>query len=246
MKCISLNVEVERHTDRILPFLEKEKADIVCLQESTQYYEKALQKLGYTTCFLPRCKKNIDGELLVEGILLGSLHPVTFKTFYYSKIYKELPEEVHGLTTGPNSQRGIILGTIQYESQTHVIGTTHFTWTPNGSIPNQSQQEDMVSFIEYISTLPPHCMCGDFNIPRYQNPLYTTLTEVYEDEIPKSYTSSLDKKIHRLGAFEEKAILFESYMVDYIFTQPPYSAENVRLEFGVSDHTAVVATILKN
>ncbi len=32
-------------------------------------------------------------------------------------------------------------------------------------------------FVAYISTLKPHIMCGDFNIPREQNPLYKKLTD---------------------------------------------------------------------
>lgn len=37
--------------------------------------------------------------------------------------------------------------------------------------------------------------------------------------------------------------IFEEYMVDYIFTQSPYWADNVKLKFGVSDHAAVIAEI---
>ena len=88
-------------------------------------------------------------------------------------------------------------------------------------------------------------MCGDFNIPRHYNPLYDELTKYYVDNIPLSYISSLDPTLHYAGSHPDKKMLFDSYMVDYIFTQTPYTATDVRLEFSISDHAGVVAHISK-
>ena len=96
-----------------------------------------------------------------------------------------------------------------------------------------------------IDLLDPHVFCGDFNIPRGHNVLYETLTTRYTDSVPATYASSLDKNIHRKGDDISRAHLFTSFMVDYVFTQKPYQAENVRLEFGISDHAAVVADVLR-
>ena len=67
----------------------------------------------------------------------------------------------------------------------------------------------------------------------------------YTDTIPANYTSSLDKTLHRKGDDPSRAHLFTDFMVDYLFTKPDYQASDVRLEFGISDHAAVVATISK-
>jgi endonuclease/exonuclease/phosphatase family metal-dependent hydrolase len=140
-------------------------------------------------------------------------------------------------------KNGIVLASYTYENETYTIGTTHFTWTPDGATPNTEQVTDMDALLAYITKKEPHIMCGDFNIPRNQNPLYQKLVELYTDAIPHSYASSLDATLHRHGASPDKKQLFESFMVDYVFTQPPYTAHDVRLVFGVSDHAAVVATL---
>jgi len=46
-----------------------------------------------------------------------------------------------------------------------------------------------------------------------------------------------------MGEVASRAHLFTHFMVDYIFIQPPYRAENVEFIFGVSDHAAVVAEV---
>jgi endonuclease/exonuclease/phosphatase family metal-dependent hydrolase len=129
------------------------------------------------------------------------------------------------------------------EDVQYSIGTTHFTWTPDGDKPGFGQRADMKVFMEIVKKLPSHIMCGDFNIPRHHNALYENLTEIYTDTIPEKYKSSLDKTLHRIGHLPEKQTLFNDYMVDYVFTQPPYKASDVHLEFKLSDHAAVVATI---
>jgi hypothetical protein len=64
--------------------------------------------------------------------------------------------------------------------------------------------------------------------------------------VPAHYRSSLDNNLHRLAEKPELAHLFTDYMVDYLLVQPPYHAHDVRLEFGVSDHAAIIATLSRN
>jgi endonuclease/exonuclease/phosphatase family metal-dependent hydrolase len=68
---------------------------------------------------------------------------------------------------------------------------------------------------------------------------------LYQDEIPKHYQSSLDRNLHRLGKVKLDQPIFDKFMVDYIFAKPEYEVTGERLEFGVSDHAAVVAHIVK-
>ena len=84
------------------------------------------------------------------------------------------------------------------------------------------------------------------NIPRHHNFLYEKFLEQYKDNIPAEYKSSLDKSMHLFGNDSEKNVLFTDYMVDYIFSQAPYRVQNVRLEFGISDHAAVIADVFKS
>ncbi len=78
------------------------------------------------------------------------------------------------------------------------------------------------------------------------SPLYPRLVRDYRDEMPAGIRSSLDPGRHRLGSDPDKQDLFETFLVDYVLTRPPYRARDVRLAFGVSDHAAVMAEIVGN
>ena len=83
----------------------------------------------------------------------------------------------------------------------------------------------------------PFVLAGDFNAPR-GGEIFSHIAERYTDNIPPHYTTSIDGTLHRAGPIP--------FMVDGLFTTPSYRAKGVHLEFGVSDHAAVAATIEKN
>ena len=244
MKLITLNIEGQKHLTKIKPFLERENADVICLQEADLMAEQLLQNLGYQTVLLRNTKQIRNGIPYDEGCIIGSKHSFSHKTLYYYSIEADLPTYDERNKRFTHNQ-GCIIAEIEIGSEIFTVGTTHFTWTPDGNTPNEPQITDMNYFLQSVSKLPPHIMCGDFNIPRHQNRLYNELISVYIDQIPDIYKTSLDPNFHRLGTSKDHAIMFTDYMVDYIFTQSPYTAENVRLEFGFSDHAAVIADIEK-
>lgn len=230
-----------------MDFITRENPDVVCMQESHEHFAELLEQQEYQCTLLPRCEKIQDGKNFVDCELLATKYPFTSDNYYYSKIEgEELPFETRELfNDGKKSHFGFIHACIAIDEIKYDIATTHFTWTPDGTIPNEPQKRDMEAFLKLIATLPPHIMCGDFNIPRNHNPLYEKLTEQYKDTIPDNYKSSLDKTIHHLGDNPEKQNLFDDFMVDYVFSQEPYVVSDVRLQFGVSDHAGVVCTIEK-
>ncbi len=67
------------------------------------------------------------------------------------------------------------------------------------------------------------------------------LAPKYKDNIPSHYKTSIDAALHRAG--KERPEGLADKMVDGLFTTPGYTAVDVRLQFGVSDHAAIVATI---
>ena len=243
MKLISSNIEGSKHLDRILPFIIKESPDVLCLQEVFKMDLHHFEKLGYKCHFLPLTIFMRDGESREHGIALCSKTEITnsdsmyyldFETTLPTHDPKNIPETVH---------YGLLHGNIMCGDDTFLCATTHFTWTAHGSRPSLAQTESLTRLFNYTDALKSHVLCGDFNIPRHESVLYTQLAEHYSDNVPLQYTSSLDKNIHHLGKDSEKDFLFSSFMVDYVFTKPPYKATDVRLEFGLSDHAAIVATI---
>lgn len=247
MKLITLNVEREKHLDKVPAFLEAENADIVCLQEASAEYEPLLQSLGYQTTSFFMGEVMVGTAKVVDTVLFASKHPHNATQTYYYRDPMDIPDDTYNEKIDRrHCHQGFIFATVTVEDEVWHIATTHFTWTPHGEKPSVAQHEDLESLLESVRNLPPHVLCGDFNIPRHHSPLYAQLTQVYTDTIPASHASSMDKTFHRLGNDQTKQRLFTDFMVDYIFTQEPYIARDVHLHFGVSDHAAVIAEIEKN
>lgn len=246
MKLISLNIEGARHFDTVIPFLEHESPDVIALQEIFEKDIERIAALGYHTAFLPMTYKSLDNTSCLEGAALFTKAPHhTVVRTYYSKYIAGIPTFTRS-NIPASVAHGILMARIPFDGDTYTVGTTHFTWTPHGERPNTEQKEDVQSLIQDAQSFGPHVLCGDFNIPRTESPLYASLADFYTDAIPHEYASSLDKNLHRHGTNPELSQLFEKFMVDYVFTKNPYRATDVRLEFGVSDHAAVIATITKH
>jgi exonuclease III len=248
MKLISLNIEGNKHLYQVLPFLQNEMPDVLCLQEIYKNDLTLIEALGYTTHFLPITKKFITENLEEMGFVIATRNTTASQTILGTHYYHD-PSRIIPVfendSIGATVNTAVIVSEIIHGNTQYIIATTHFTWTPDGEKPNDYQNSDMTKLLEYLKPVSPHCLCGDFNIPRHHNFLYNKLLEVYTDTIPSQYTSSLDPSMHKLYSNPERKHLFTDFMVDYLFTQPPYNATDVRLEFGLSDHAAVIATLKK-
>ena len=145
MKLLSLNVEGILHTDRILPYLQSQNADVVCLQEGSETYVDFLKDQDYAVAFLPRCLKTQNGTAYTDGVILATRHKVVFTHHYYYKTDGELVLEQHKMETEPRRNwQVLVMGTIEIPNEgMYTIGTTHFTWTPVGSYASPAQVTDM-------------------------------------------------------------------------------------------------------
>ena len=246
MKLVTLNVEGVAHIPRVMTFIIAERPEVICLQEAGTPYVDLLMAEGYQVTCVPRCIRLHNGEEFTDGLLFASLVPaeVVAHTFYSPRDGGVTREVFDQHTERFNNPGQILIGTILQHGKTYHIGTTHFTWTPNGDVPGVPQQTDMASFLEIVAELPSHIMCGDFNIPRLTNRLYADLLTLYRDEIPSNCATSLDATFHKLKDIPEQSHKLREYMVDYIFSQPGYSVSNVRQIFGVSDHAATVCEVV--
>lgn len=237
MKLLSLNVEGMRFYKNGLRLCDTEQPDTVCLMEAPEACVEALQERGYQVTFAPMTRKIFASAEYTEGLLLATSTPHSAITHYYHSLPAIAPY-VHERRRETIAHPVIIATTPE-----GTVATTHFTWNPHGEIADEHQITDLEKLLFFLDTQPPHVLCGDFNIPRFQNHLYEDLTKRYTDTVPREYASSLDRTHHRVGDDPTKQHLFASFMVDYLFTQPPYQATSVRLEFGVSDHAAVLGEI---
>jgi endonuclease/exonuclease/phosphatase family metal-dependent hydrolase len=245
LRLVSLNMEGAKHQDVITSFLDYHQPDVICLQEMPSHYIHTIMTLGYHVTFRPLWT---DCELAPDdavGVAIASKTTHDAETFWYYGQKQALRpfDSKNKITT---SSFGCIISTVTSASgETYNIATTHLPVTSDGKSDND-QCIAVDNLLKVLKIKKPHILCGDMNMPRGYNDNYQKFTDIYTDEVPTHYRSSLDRVHHRCANKTDlNAPIFDIYMVDYIFTQPPYTATNVRLEFGVSDHAAVLADIFK-
>lgn len=247
LKIVSVNIEGNNHWDTLLPFLEREQPDVVCVQEifkdqlallqtyPNQHYSENTQRPYWG---------DAGGALRSFGTAIVSRHTLhNQRDLFYWKPSTTVPTFVSGTPDEKHETHwyGCAAAEIEIEGARFKILTTQFTWTSDG-MPDAHQRADLAKLLDILHTEGEYVLCGDFNIPRVQNPLYKELTSIHTDHIPVEYTCSLDPLYHRTHNTPAWDAV-QHYMVDYLLTTPAYTATNVRLESGVSDHKAIVATL---
>ncbi len=243
LKLLLLNIEGTKHYPEVTNLIKKERPDVLCLQEVPRVFLNTIEKIGYSTTYLPRCVKRQDnGNVFEDGIVIASnkAHSATTHNYFTT----DLPNDQYSKSLKRrHNNHGVIVAEITHQNKKYIIANTHFTWAADGKKASETQIADMKKLLSYLQTLPPHIFCGDLNIPRAYNKLYKELIKEYSDAIPKDIKTSLDKTHHRMSNEEGKQVLLETFMVDYILTKPEYAVSNVRQICGVSDHCAVIADI---
>ncbi|MBI4122959.1 MAG: endonuclease/exonuclease/phosphatase family protein [Parcubacteria group bacterium] len=239
-----VNIEGTKHLDRVLAFLQKEKPDVVCLQEIYEHdLQKFAEELGMESAFGQMVLMGRDNKLeplfLPFGIALLSRLPMSNlrKSYYHGD-----EESVRNLMFDGNHQSYyhlVLSAALQKDGKGFTIGTTHFTWTPDGKV-DDVQRTHVAGLLKTLQDFPDMVFCGDFNAPRGEE-IFAELAKCYKDNIPSHYTTSIDVNLHRLG----EKLRGRSLMIDGLFTTPQYEASNVRLQDGVSDHFAILAEIRK-
>lgn len=243
IKLISLNIEMSKHLDAVTAFLEKERADVVCVQELFEHdiprIESAIQSSSY--CFAPMSRHRYVQPSPIMGVAIFSTLPMKESSVQlYSGNPSEIPDfDWDDPSTYQNKNHSLVRCDVGSEGATFSIGTTHFTWTPNGK-PDAVQRRDIRSLLLLLSQQKEFVLCGDFNAPR-GGEIWGRIAAKYKDNIPAEYRTSIDINLHRAG--KERSHELADKMVDGLFTTSGYTASDVRLEFGVSDHAAIVATV---
>ncbi len=242
IKLISLNIEGHKHLEqRVLPFLQQQQADVICLQEVFEVDLPILAKtLQMQFTYVPM--SNVADTSIHMSDALGSIGLAIFskndlltidKHFYFGK-ENQIPRFLHA--QNPNAMnRCLLTVTIQHQQQMFRIATTHFTWSKNGD-STDLQQEHLTQLFEILTNYPQLILCGDFNAPRGKK-TFARLAEKYQDNIPPTIITTLDPSLHKAGKLE--------YVVDGLFTNSDYIVEKIAVVDQVSDHQAIIAEIKK-
>ena len=230
IKLITLNVEGNRHLEKVIPFLQKEKADVICLQEVLQQdVELFTQKLRMSSKFIPtmdsrnHLKEHFRG---IWGLLFLTKEKVEVNRYYYFgegkiPVYKQ-----------PNSGDRVLL---YADVKGITIGTTHFTWTQNGEASDE-QREHALKLLDFIGN-KEMILCGDFNAPRGKE-IFSMFEQKFKDNVPLDIDTTLDQELHF-----KKGLM---YVVDSIFSTAMYNVSDVKVIDGISDHKAIIGFVEKN
>ena len=250
IRLVSLNIEFNRHLDTVSAFLAKELPDVACIQE---IYEEHLTLFasalhGASVSFAPITRHTEDVSHVL-GTAIFSRLPIADEGVHY---YKGTPSSIPDMDsrdprTFNNKNLQILRRDVVKDGATFRIGTTHFSWTPDG-MANERQRTDIIAMLNVLAPLGDIILTGDFNAPR-GGEIWSEIAARYKDNIPLHYKTSIDPNLHRAGSVklvaDAHAAGVPGHMVDGLFTTPHYNAENVRLVSGASDHMAVVADIHK-
>lgn len=239
LSLVSVNVERSKHLDLILPFLERQAADVVCIQEIC---ERDIPKfefvLGKILAYAPLTvhpnheRAEVDqNDPVLEGIAMFSRLSVvkTAVTYYVGSEDGARNKPPHRVA----DDLPFMVCDIEKERAIFRIGTLHFTWTPNGEA-NDMQRAHLSALLPVLEATGEMVFCGDLNAPRGKE-IFGEFAKRYKDNIPEHHSTSIDGSLHRAGQLP--------YMVDGLFSTPVYRVSGVELVPGVSDHCAIVATV---
>lgn len=232
---ISVNIERDKHLDRVEKLLMESNADMVCLQEVMQCDVNRLAKTQHYNEFFSPTTRHKDGENNWEGILILALHPfISKKVHQYAGPDTPAVYDKSTTTTLQQTRRYLLqVCEVEFNQQIYRFANTHFTWSRDGQADDY-QRQDVKKMLDYLEAYPSFVLSGDFNAPRGRE-IFSKIAERYQDNIPAHYETSLDKNLHRCG--------YLPYMVDGLFSTPDYTIRDVELMFGVSDHAAVRAIV---
>jgi endonuclease/exonuclease/phosphatase family metal-dependent hydrolase len=241
LKLVSINVEHERHTEAVLGLLKRESPDIAYFQEVSELdlarFKDVLQ--GIHTFYAPMTVWPDLGNIIGVGVV--SKFPVSNHTIAYYDDEPKILTLLDRSKVKETVRQPLVSIDVEKDGQRMRFVSTHFTWTPNGQA-DDNQRKDLQKLFSLLEPLKEFVLCGDFNAPRGLE-IFNTIAARYTDNIPQDYQTSLDGTLHRVGMEYFKKSGMDRYMVDGLFTTPGYRASNVRLEFGLSDHAAVIADI---
>ncbi len=231
VKLISLNIERSKHLGLVLPFLEKEQPDIVCLQEVFEHdLPQIKQLLNAEVCFSPRVTYKTEPGL--EGIAIFSRLPIkSFKIDNYDPA-TELPTR-YGHTWSTRPKTTLLSTEIDWRGRIVHVATTHFVLSEKAQI-TEEQRVAANNLHKLVDQFPDLILCGDFNTPR-GGEIYNSLAAKLTDNLPVDLTTTIDGAIHRSGPLP--------YVVDGLFTTAHYGLTSIEVRSGVSDHCALIATI---
>ncbi|OGV95696.1 hypothetical protein A2W24_05500 [Microgenomates group bacterium RBG_16_45_19] len=244
-KLITYNVWQGRHLDKVIQFLQSEKADIVCLQEvgmrgqgqgaaEVNLFEEIKQGLGIDGIYRRYFWADEGQGKYDMGIAIYTGLPVReIKEFRYERRATEEILEAGGKDRY-NIPRVLIGQKIGIGGGKLWVFTTHHTITPHAGV-TEHQLQATKQVKGFLADYDEYILCGDMNTP-YGNENYELLSQGLAD-VSKPTEPTLHPTIHKVG--------YKRYHVDYVFIKGK-GIKQVSTRIPVmdaSDHLPVVVEL---
>lgn len=240
----SINIERSRHLPRVEAFVNRERPDLLCLQELCErdipFFEALM---GGSMSFAPMVRYPGEGPANVVGVgMIARTDALTdVVAEYYSGSAQSIREMTFSSTQGLRTADPLSIAEVMLTATVRGlrIAVTHLNVTPLGT-STAYQRESAGKLISLAQAQAQQAgdllLVGDFNAPRGRD-TFDMIAEHFIDGIPAHYTSSIDGSLHRAGDIP--------FMVDGLFHTPGYRLENASMSTGVSDHCAVSCRLSK-
>ncbi len=246
IKILNLNIEGDKHLPQVIKLVEREKPDVVCLQEVFEEdFHMLHRRFGMQGIFMPTVW--IDsaglpgfGKTGPFGVALFSRLPGEFSGEYY---FKRRGSELPRYNGKPNAGHRCLVW--QKTGNGLTIATTHFTWSKNGQTTEKQRRELRMLMKLLANKVKVDVLCGDFNAPRAtrqkarhlggQGEIWSAISGKLTDNIPLEAKTTLDLNLHYSHGVK--------LVVDGFFTKPngKSTVKSLQLIGGVSDHLAISA-----
>jgi exonuclease III len=243
LRIVTLNIERSKHLDLVIPFLKRERPDVICLQElSEPDIPRFIEALGVKEYrYVPMTRFPEKHGSVSMGIGIFSQAPIVRSTErLYSgdlKSSASILDITNDKTRFQTQCHMVLVCEVQKGDLLFRIAVTHFPKSEFGDVASDVQRQVIDKFLQELRALGGLVVCGDFNAPR-GGEIFARIASEYKDNVPGHYTTSIDGALHRAGQLP--------YMVDGIFSTPGYVVTNVEMVSGLSDHCALLATVSKN
>lgn len=240
----SINIERSRHLPRVEAFVNRERPELLCLQELCErdipFFEELM---GGRMSFASMVRYPGEGPADVVGVGMIAREEVLTDVVaeYYSGSAESIREMTFSVMQGQRTADPLSIAEVMLTATVRGlrIAVTHLNVTPLGS-STAYQRESAGKLIRLAQAQARQAgdllLVGDFNAPRGRA-TFDMIAEHFIDGVPAHYTSSIDGSLHRAGDIP--------FMVDGLFHTPGYRLEDARLSTGVSDHCALSCRLSK-
>ena len=235
----NINIHRDQHLDTVNDFLRREDPDVACMQEIPKkdlLSIAAVCDMDYRFVTMGAVSSHPESVPFEVGIAIFWKKHLTLRGVA-ALSYRNRPQIITFEKFPSISYARILLHVLlEEEGRRFHVGTTHFTWTPDGSASDE-QRTDIHALLGLLGDARRGdglLLAGDFNAPR-GGEIFSMLAAEYRDNLPSDVRSTIDPKLHRAAPL----IL----AVDTIFSTPEYLVDNVKVHTGVSDHCALTANV---